>query len=83
MSFIRWEISEQLDYVPSIMKVLVHKRAVYVCPKKHNEATLITPKPRQPIIANKSSKLRNGSPNAQIEVEVIRRANPSVCAATP
>ena len=50
MPFIRWEISEQLDYVPSVMKVLVHKRAVYACPQKHDEAKLLTaPKPPQPI----------------------------------
>lgn len=50
MPVIRWEISEQLDYEPSVMKVLVHKRAVYACPKKHDEAKLVTaPKPPQPI----------------------------------
>ena len=50
MPFIRWETSEQLDYVPSVMKVIVHKRAVYACPNKHDEATLVTaPKPPQPI----------------------------------
>ncbi len=50
MPFIRWETSEQLDYIPGVMQVLVHKRAVYACPKKHDEAKLITaPKPPQPI----------------------------------
>ncbi|MCA9049190.1 MAG: IS66 family transposase, partial [Planctomycetaceae bacterium] len=50
MPFIRWETSEQLEYVPSQLKVLVHKRAVYACPDKHDEATLLTaPKPPQPI----------------------------------
>ena len=50
MPFIRWEISQQLDYQPAVMKVIVHKRAVYACPKKHDAATLITaPKPPQPI----------------------------------
>ena len=50
MPRIRWEVSEQLDYEPSVMKVLVHKRAVYACPEKHDEAKLITaPKPPQPI----------------------------------
>jgi len=46
MPFIRWETSEQLDYIPGVMQVLVHKRAVYACPQKHDEARLITaPKP--------------------------------------
>lgn len=50
MPFIRWETSEQLDYIPGVMQVLVHKRAVYACPQKHDEAKLITaPKPPQPI----------------------------------
>ena len=50
MPVIRWETSEQLEYVPSQLKVLVHKRAVYACPEKHDEATLmIAPKPPQPI----------------------------------
>lgn len=50
MPLIRWEVSEQLEYQPSVMKVLVHKRAVYACPDKHDEAKLITaPKPPQPI----------------------------------
>lgn len=50
MPRIRWEISEQLEYEPAVMKVLVHKRAVYACPEKHDEAKLTTaPKPPQPI----------------------------------
>lgn len=50
MPAIRWESSEQLEYIPPQLKVLVHKRAVYACPEKHDEATLITaPKPPQPI----------------------------------
>lgn len=50
MPFMRWEISKQLDYVPAQMKVIVHRRAVYACPQKHDEATLLTaPKPPQPI----------------------------------
>ena len=50
MPFIRWEISKQLDYVPAKMKVIVHRRAVYACPEKHDEATLlIADKPPQPI----------------------------------
>lgn len=50
MPFIRWEESKQLDYVPPQIKVIVHKRAVYACPAKHDEATLLTaPKPPQPI----------------------------------
>lgn len=50
MPRIRWEISEQLEYEPASLKVLVHKRAVYACPRKHDEATLATaPKPPQPI----------------------------------
>ena len=50
MPVIRYETSEQLDYVPSQLKVIVHKRAVYACPEKHDEAKLLTaPKPPQPI----------------------------------
>lgn len=50
MEPIRWEESKQLDYVPSQLKVIVHRRAVYACATKHDEATLVTaPKPEQPI----------------------------------
>ncbi len=50
MQPIRYEISQQLDYEPAKLKVIVHKRAVYACPTKHDEATLLTaPKPPQPI----------------------------------
>ena len=50
MSVIRYETSEQLEFEPAKLKVIVHKRAVYACPEKHDEATLITaPKPPQPI----------------------------------
>lgn len=50
MPFIRWETSYQLDYVPAIIKAIVHKRAVYACPQKHDEAHLVmAPKPPQPI----------------------------------
>ena len=47
---IRWEESKQLDYSPAKLKVIVHRRAVYACPSKHDEAKLVTaPKPPQPI----------------------------------
>ena len=50
MPLIRYETSEQLEYEPATLKVIVHKRAVYACPQKHDEAKLITtPKPPQPI----------------------------------
>ena len=50
MPFIRFEISKQLDYEPAKMKVIVHKRAVYACRDKHDDAKPITaPKPPQPI----------------------------------
>jgi transposase len=50
MERIRWEESKQLDYVPARLKVIVHRRAVYACPEKHDEATLATaPKPPQPV----------------------------------
>lgn len=50
MPVIRYETSEQLDFEPAKLKVIVHKRAVYACPEKHDEAKLITaPKPPQPI----------------------------------
>ena len=50
MPLIRYEESEQLEYVPPKVKVLVHKRAVYACPLKHDDAKLVTaPEPPQPI----------------------------------
>jgi transposase len=50
MPRIRWEESKQLEYEPATLKVIVHKRAVYACPAKHDEAKLVTaPKPPQPI----------------------------------
>lgn len=50
MPAIRYEISEQLDYEPSRLRRIVHKRAVYACPAKHDEAKLITaPKPPEAI----------------------------------
>lgn len=50
MPAIRYEISEQLDYEPSKLKRIQHKRAVYACPAKHDEATLITaPKPAEAV----------------------------------
>lgn len=50
MPAIRYETSEQLDYEPSKLKRIQHKRAVYACPAKHDEATLITaPKPAEAI----------------------------------
>ena len=56
MPMIRYEVSKQLDYIPAKMQVIVHKRAVYACPEKHDEATLITaPKPPQPIEKGKAA----------------------------
>lgn len=50
MPVIRYETSEQLDFEPAKLKVIVHKRAVYACPAKHDEAKLLTaPKPPQAI----------------------------------
>ena len=50
MPLIRWEESKQLDYKPAQIKVIIHKRAVYACPAKHDEAKLVmAPKPPQPI----------------------------------
>ena len=50
MPFIRFETSKQLEYEPSKMKVIVHKRAVYACAHKHDQAKpVIAPKPPQPI----------------------------------
>ena len=47
---IRFEESKQLDYIPAKIKVIVHRRAVYACPEKHDEAKLVAaPKPPQPI----------------------------------
>ncbi len=50
LELIRWEESKQLDYIPAQIKAIVHRRAVYACPAKHDEAKLVTaPKPPQPI----------------------------------
>ena len=54
MPFVRWEESNHLEFEPAAIKVIVHKRAVYACPAKHDgvtEATklLTAPKPPQPI----------------------------------
>ncbi len=50
MPVIRWEESKQLDFMPSKLKVIVHRRAVYACPTKHDEATIVTaPKPPEPV----------------------------------
>jgi len=50
MPAIRYEISEQLDYEPAKLKRIQHKRAVYACAAKHDEATLITaPKPAEAV----------------------------------
>ena len=50
MELIGYETSEQLEYIPAKLKVLVHKRAKYACPTKHDEAQVLTAaKPPQPI----------------------------------
>ena len=50
MEIIGYETSEQLEYVPAKLKILVHKRAKYACSSRHDEATVLTaPKPPQPI----------------------------------
>jgi transposase len=50
MPLIRWEESTQLDYVPARIRKIVHRRGVYACPAKHDQARLITaPRPPQPI----------------------------------
>ena len=50
MPRIRWEESTQLDYVPAAIRKIIHRRAVYACPAKHDQAKLVTAaKPPQPI----------------------------------
>jgi transposase len=50
MELIGYETSEQLEYTPARLKVLIHKRAKYACPTKHDEAQVLTAaKPPQPI----------------------------------
>ena len=44
MQPIRWEESEQLDYIPAAMRDILHRPAVYACGAKHDEAKLITKK---------------------------------------
>ena len=64
MPRIRWEVSKQLDYVPAKMKVIVHRRAVYACPEKHDEATL--------LIADKAPQpIEKGLPTAGLLSQVI------------
>ena len=43
MEPIRWEESKQLDYITSKLKVIVHRRAVYACPEKHDQGYEIRP----------------------------------------
>ena len=64
MPRIRWEESTQLDYVPAKIKKVIHRRAVYACAAKHDEAKLITaPKPPQP--------LEKGLPTAGLLAQVV------------
>ena len=64
MPFIRWEVSQQLDYVPAWFKKIIHRRAVYACPAKHDQAKLlIAPKPPQPI--------EKGLPTAGLLAQVV------------
>lgn len=50
MQRIRWEESSQLDYEPGKFRKITHRRAVYACRQKHDEAVLVTaPKPPQPV----------------------------------
>lgn len=50
MPVIRWIEHLQLDYIPAVIRAILHRRAVYGCPEKHDQATLLTaPKPPQPI----------------------------------
>ena len=50
MPRIGWEESTQLDYVPAQIKKIIHRRAVYACGAKHDQAKLITAaKPPQPV----------------------------------
>ena len=64
MAFIRWEVSQQLDYVPAWFKKIIHRRAVYACPAKHDQAKLlIAAKPSQPI--------EKGLPTAGLLAQVV------------
>ena len=64
MPRIRWEESTQLDYVPASIKKVVHRRAVYACSAKHDEAKLVTaPKSPQPI--------EKGLPTAGLLAQVV------------
>ena len=64
MPFIRWEISHQLEFEPARFVKLIHRRAVYACPAKHDEAKLaIAPKPPQPI--------EKGLPTAGLLAQVV------------
>ena len=64
MPRIRWEVSKQLDYIPAKMKVIVHRRAVYACSAKHDEAKL--------LIADKAPQpIEKGLPTAGLLSQVI------------
>lgn len=64
MPRIRWEESTQLDYIPAKIRKLIHRRAVYACPAKHDQAKLLTAaKPPQPI--------EKGLPTAGLLAQVV------------
>ena len=64
MPRIRWEESTQLDYIPARIQKIIHRRAVYACGAKHDEAKLVTaPKPPQP--------LPKGLPTAGLLAQVV------------
>jgi transposase len=64
MPRIRWEESTQLDYQPSKTRKILHRRAVYACPARHDEAKLLTaPRPPQPI--------EKGLPTAGLLAQVV------------
>lgn len=46
---IRYEVSEQIEYRPSVFLVIEHARPVAVCSHGCEEAPVIAPKPPQPI----------------------------------
>ena len=64
MPRIRWEESTQLDYVPATIRKIIHRRAVYACSAKHDQAKLMTAaKPPQPI--------EKGLPTAGLLAQVV------------
>jgi hypothetical protein len=73
MPAIRYEISEQLDYEPAKLKRIQHKRAVDVCPAKHDERVAPAPTGRIPAGLSVKEKMARKLRTKKGRVEYARR----------